>query len=77
MAKERNKRLKELLAIWMLGEGVVGSLRPKRYMRLWRFGPKAYRKFIDRITDHPNATRLACAAEAGVGLWLALRQTSK
>ncbi|MEP7343279.1 MAG: hypothetical protein ABI977_36485 [Acidobacteriota bacterium] len=74
MKDKEYKRLKELLALWMVGEGIIGSLRPERYMRLWRFGPKAYRKFIDALTDHPNATRMVCAAEAGIGLWWALRQ---
>lgn len=77
MTDKANKRIKELIALWMLGEGIVGSLRPKRYLQLWRFGPKPYRKFIDALTDHPNATRAVCAAEAGVGLWWALKQTSK
>jgi hypothetical protein len=77
MSDKGNKRVKELLALWMVGEGVIGSLRPRRYMQLWRFGPKAYRKFIDTLTDHPTATRMLCAAEAGVGVWWALRQTSK
>jgi hypothetical protein len=44
-------------------------------MRLWRFGPKAYRNFIDALADHPQATRLMGAAEAGLGVWLALRNT--
>ena len=77
MTENGSKRLKELFALWMIGEGVIGSLRPKRYLQLWRFGPKAYRKFIDALTDHPNAMRVLCATEAGVGVWWALRQTSK
>jgi len=63
----------EILAIGMIGEGVIGAIRPRRYMRLWRFGPKAYRNFIDALADHPQTPRLMCAAEAGLGVWLALR----
>ena len=76
MANRRNQRIKELVAIWMIGEGIIGALRPRRYMRLWRFGPRSYRELIDLLMDHPNATRALCAAEAGIGLWWALRQIS-
>jgi len=61
----------------MIGEGIIGTLRPKRYLQLWRFGPKAYREFIDTLTDHSTSTRLLCTAEAGVGIWWALRQIPK
>jgi hypothetical protein len=77
MTEQGNKRIKELIALWMIGEGVIGAVRPRRYLQLWRFGPKAYREFIDSLTAHPTATRLVCAAEAGVGMWWALRQISK
>ncbi|HKX32741.1 MAG TPA: hypothetical protein VJ302_33955 [Blastocatellia bacterium] len=76
MANKRNRRLKELMAIWMIGEGIVGALRPRRYMRLWRFGPEPYRNLIDTLAEHQGTTRILCAAEAGVGLWWALRQLS-
>jgi|SRR5215813_12709774 len=75
MRNKRNSRLMEVVAIGMIGEGIIGAIRPKRYMRLWRFGPKPYRNFIDALVDRPRATRLMCAAEAGLGVWLALRNT--
>ena len=71
------KRLKELLAIGMIGEGIVGLMRPRRYMLLWKFGPKPYQEFIDKAAEHKGFTRLLCGVEAGLGVWLALRQTSK
>ncbi len=76
MSKQR-KRLMELLAIGMIGEGVVGALRPRRYLQLWRFGPQPYQKMIGALADHPTATRLMCVAEAGFGVWLGLRQTTR
>jgi hypothetical protein len=75
MRGKRNNRFMEILAIGMIGEGIIGAIRPRRYMRLWRFGPKAYRNFIDALADRPQATRLMYAAEAGLGVWLALRNT--
>ncbi|MCG3160756.1 MAG: hypothetical protein JMDDDDMK_01831 [Acidobacteria bacterium] len=75
MRGKRNNRFMEVLAIGMIGEGIIGAIRPKRYLRLWRFGPKAYRNFISGFVNHPKATRAMCAAEAGLGVWLALRNT--
>ena len=75
MRGKRNNRFMEIFAIGMIGEGIIGAIRPRRYMRLWRFGPKAYRNFIDALADHPQSTRLMCSAEAGLGVWLALRNT--
>jgi hypothetical protein len=75
MRRKRNSRLIETLAIGMIGSGIIGAIRPKRHMRLWRFGPNAYRDFIDALADRPRAARLMHAAEAGLGVWLALRNT--
>jgi hypothetical protein len=71
------RRFKEIAAIMMIGEGIVGALIPRRYMRLWDFGPKRYRKFIKASVKRPNLVRIASAAGAGVGVWLALRQASR
>jgi hypothetical protein len=72
-----SKRLKELVAIGMIGEGITGFLKPRQYMLLWKFGPKPYQKFIEGIAEHKELTRLLCGVEAGIGVWLALRQTEK
>lgn len=71
------KRLKELLAIGMIGEGVIGFIQPRKYMLLWKFGPEPYQDFINSIAEHKGITRLLCGVEAGLGVWLALRQTTK
>ena len=75
MRRKRNNRLMQTLAIGMIGAGIIGAIRPKRHMRLWRFGPDAYRDFIDALADRPKTTRLMAAAQAGLGVWLALRNT--
>jgi hypothetical protein len=71
------RRFKELAAIMMIGEGIIGTLIPSRYMSLWDFGPKRYRRFIRASAKRPNLVRIASAAEAGLGVWLALRQASR
>lgn len=34
------KRLREIIAIILIGDGVVGLLDPKRHVGLWRRGPE-------------------------------------
>jgi hypothetical protein len=46
-------------------------------MLLWKFGPRPYKEFIDGLAEHKDLTRLLCGVEAGLGVWLAVRQTSK
>jgi hypothetical protein len=65
---------KELFALLLIGEGVVGMLHPDRYLRLWELGPRPFRELIKWCEARPGLLRLVCAAEAGAGLWLALRQ---
>lgn len=71
------KRLKEIAAIMMIGEGIVGTLIPRRHMRLWKFGPKRYRNFVEASAKRPNLVRTLAAASAGLGVWWALRQASR
>jgi hypothetical protein len=67
--------LLEILAIGLIGEGVAGLLTPRRYMRLWEFGPQAYRDALDWFVARPHLTRLLCAVEIGLGVCLTLRET--
>jgi hypothetical protein len=71
------RRLKEIAAMTMIGEGIIGALYPRRHVLLWKFGPKKYRKFIEASARRPNLVRIAAAAGAGVGVWWALRQISR
>lgn len=66
--------VKELFAMMLIGEGVVGGLYPERYTRMWATGPRPWRAFIGRWTERHELLRLVYAAEAAAGLWLATRQ---
>lgn len=68
------RRIKELIAILMIGDGVVGFVAPRRHMLLWKFGPKSYRRMVSGFAERPGLVRFLAAAEAAGGLWLALRQ---
>ena len=67
------RRLTELLAIAMIGEGVLGLLSPRSHLLLWRVGPHGLRRLVDRLAEDPAAARALFAAEAGLGYWLACR----
>ena len=69
------KQLKELAAMVLIGDGVVGFLSPRRHSLLWRFGPRPYRELMEAFAERPRLTRLLCVAEVGLGVWWALRQT--
>jgi hypothetical protein len=73
MRDKRNSRLMGALAIGMIGAGIMGAICPKRHIRLWRFRLNAFRDFIDALADRPGTVRLIHVAEAGLGVWLALR----
>jgi hypothetical protein len=54
MRRKRSSRLIETPAIGMIGAGIIGAIRPKRHMRLWRFVPNACRDFFDALADRPR-----------------------
>ncbi len=67
-------RCLEVLALAMIGEGIVGLLRPRRYSLFWKIGPDWLRTTVETLAEHREATRLLCAGEIAFGLWLALRE---
>ena len=71
------RRLKEIAAMAIIGEGIIGALFPRRHLHLWKCGPKKYRKFIDATARRPNLGRIAAGAGAGLGVLWALRQISR
>ena len=71
------RRIAELVAMLMVGEGVLTFIAPRRHSLLWEFGPEGYKRAIETIAEHPTLSRLVAAAEPGLGIWLALRVYSQ
>ena len=71
------RRLKEIAAMAMIGEGIIAAICPRQHTLLWKCGPRKYRKFIDGAARRPNLIRIAAGAGAGLGVWWALRQLSR
>lgn len=69
-----SQRLKEVLAIMLVGDGLIAAIAPRRLSRLWQFGPRPYRNFMERFIQRPGMTRMLSMSQVAAGLWLALRQ---
>lgn len=70
-------RTLEVLALTMIGDGVLALLQPERHMLLWRRGPRPWRELSQYFLDRPMLTRAVGAASVAVGLWLADRQKAR
>jgi hypothetical protein len=68
------KRTAELCAIFMIGNGLVGALQPKRRVELWTSDVPAIDAFVkaDRARS-PAKQRAIGLLQAGAGLLLASR----
>jgi hypothetical protein len=70
----RVKRVKDLIAAWMVGNGALMFIAPRQRALLWVIGPEWVRKLALWYADHPAIMRLRGAAGVGLGLRVALRQ---
>jgi hypothetical protein len=68
------KRVKDLFAAFVLGNGLLDLIAPRQRLLLWLIGPEELRKVILWFADHPTVYRLRGVARVGIGIWLALRQ---
>ena len=68
------RRLKELLAILMIGDGVLALIAPGRHPRLWQFGPRGYQQLMQAFSEHSTMKRFSGIGQIGFGVWLASRQ---
>jgi hypothetical protein len=53
------RRIAELVAMLMIGEGVLAIIAPRRHSLLWEYGPEGYKRAIEAFAEHPTLTRLA------------------
>jgi hypothetical protein len=69
------RRLMQVGALLLIGNGVMGLVRPRWHALPWRFGPQLARAVTEELADHPKAGRPVYLAQAALGLLLA-RQNS-
>jgi hypothetical protein len=68
------KRLVELAGLILIGDGLMGLLRPRRHSLLWHFGPELAKAMTEELADHPKTSRAIYAAELALGIVLASTQ---
>ena len=69
------RRLVQLGALFLIGDGVMGLLKPRRHSLLWHFGPELARAVTEELADDPKVARSVYLAEVVLGIALAARQT--
>ncbi len=69
------RRLVQLGALFLIGDGVMGLLKPRWHSLLWNFGPELARAATEELAAHPKTARSVYLAEAALGVVLASRQT--
>ncbi len=62
------RRTIQLIALVMVGDGVVGFLKPRWHSLLWDIGPEPYRKTMNQFALHPERARWLYAAEVLIGI---------
>lgn len=70
------KRALELGAFILIGDGLMGLLRPRRHSLLWHFGPQLAKAMTEELAEHPKTARAIYAAELAVGVAIASLQLS-
>lgn len=69
------RRLVQLGALFLIGDGVMGLLKPRWHSLLWHFGPELFRAATEELADHPRTARSIYLAEAALGAAVASLQT--
>lgn len=69
------RRLVQLGALFLIGDGVMGLLKPRWHSLLWHFGPEVVRAATEELAEHPKTARSIYLAEAALGIAIASLQT--
>ena len=69
------RRVIQLGALFLIGDGIMGLFKTRWHSLLWHFGPELARAATEELAEHPNAARAIYLAEAAIGVGLASCQT--
>ncbi len=72
-----SRRLLEGAGLFLIGDGLMGMMRPRRHSWLWHFGPQLGRAVTEELAANPNVARYIYAAEIAVGVALSCAQTDR
>ena len=57
------ERIKEVVAMGLIGDGALGTLSPKEHLLMWRRGPAVWEKMVDACLRHQPLIRAMAVAE--------------
>ncbi len=69
------RRIVQLVALLMIGDGVAGFFKPRWHSLLWDVGPAPYKKVMRKFAREPETARWIYLAEVAVGAMIASQQT--
>ncbi|MFN2475200.1 MAG: hypothetical protein ABR526_02520 [Chthoniobacterales bacterium] len=69
------RRVIELAALVLIGDGIMGLIKPRWHSLLWHFGPDVAKAATEELAAHPNTARAVYALEAAAGVAIASFQT--
>ena len=69
------RRAIELVGLLMIGDGVMGLIKPRWHSLLWQFGPQLAKAATEELAEHPKTARAVYFAETVIGIALSMRQT--
>ncbi len=69
------RRLIDMGALFLIGDGIMGLLKPRWHSLFWRFGPELARAVTEELAEHPKTARAIYLAEAALGVAIASCQT--
>ena len=68
------KRIKDIAAMLLIGDGALTLIGARKRALVWRFGPKGLCESTSWQADHPGLMRLEGVASIALGALLAWRQ---
>ena len=69
------RRLIQVGALFLIGDGIMGLIKPRWHSLLWHCGPQLLKAATEELAEHPTTARIVYAAEAAAGIALASMQT--
>ncbi|MEG3165655.1 hypothetical protein U1701_13735 [Sphingomonas sp. PB2P19] len=67
-------RVVEMAAIFMVGDGLIGLIQPRRHVDLWKDRALGAEVAVRPFVDRPGRRRLYALVQIAAGLALAARQ---
>ena len=69
------RRLVQAGALFLIGDGVMGLIKPRWHSLLWHLGPQLAKAAVEELAEHPKTARTIYLAEAALGVVIASMQT--